>query len=237
MPLRRLRKLARKAKSLRTEPVAAPADRFGRAQDGAMAALNQSAEGIFAVLGAAVVSSWEVALADLARALRGRLSEEKHAELIERMSDSLVPTEQPFSGVGKRYSHAVKTGTKAALDSGNFGDVTSLLGEALGGLGAAASAGWPKTAEHMAPILESLVLSDAEHQAFVAQGNLLQVALDSAWQAYMAHLDSVVMGPDLEKTLVDGLEAWKDEAVRAVELNLYQSRAMLIEAAERLPLL
>jgi hypothetical protein len=122
MPLRRLRRLARKARD-RTRPAPSrDGGGFSRAQDGAMAALDRSSEGVFAVLGAAVVSSWEVALTDVSRAMRGRIDEGRQAELIECMSDALVPTEAPFSGAGKRYSHAVMMGTRAGLDSGKLSD-------------------------------------------------------------------------------------------------------------------
>ena len=83
MPLRRLRRLARKARDRARPAPSSGEGGFNRAQDGAMAALDGSSEGAFAVLGAAVVSSWEVALTDVSRAMRGRIDEERQAELIE----------------------------------------------------------------------------------------------------------------------------------------------------------
>ena len=126
MPLRRFRRLARRLRQDSTSKSSVGSG-FSAAQDGAMAALDQSAEGAFAVLGAAVVSSWEVGLTDLARALRGRIEESEQADLVERMSDALVPTESPFSGAGKRYRHAVKMGTKKALETGQLQDAIAPL--------------------------------------------------------------------------------------------------------------
>ena len=238
MPLRRLKRLARKARELRRDPASAAivGPNFSAAQDGAMAALDRSAEGAFAILGAAVVSSWEVALTDLSRALRGRVDESQQAELIERMSDALVPTESPFSGAGKRYSHAVKTGTKTALESGRLSDAVAPLGDAVGVLGSAFAQGWPKTAGHMEPIFEALGGDPSTKEAFLALGPRLQSELDDAWRNYVRTLDEIGQASHLETALVDGLEAWKDEAVRAVEVVLYQSRDVLVKAAEALPL-
>jgi hypothetical protein len=51
----------------------------------------------------------------------------------------------------------------------------------------------------------------------------------------VANLEGLAQASDLEAALVDGIEAWKEEAARAVELNLYESRGILVKAAEALP--
>ena len=236
MPLRRLRRLAKKLRQ-DSEPKLVVGPGFSSAQDGAMAALDQSAEGAFAVLGAAVVSSWEVGLTDLSRALRGRIEDSEQSDLIERMSDALVPTESPFSGAGKRYRHAVKMGTKKALETERLEDAIAPLGEAIGVLGSAFAQGWPKTAGHMEPLFVLLGDEQSLRDAFLAHGPRLQAALDTAWRNYVDALDRIGEARNLETALVDSLEAWKDEAVRAVEISLYESRDVLVKAAEKLPLL
>ena len=184
------------------------------------------------MLGAAVVSSWEVALTDLSRALRGRISDAKQAELIERMSDALVPTESPFSGAGKRFSHAVKMATKAALESGRLEDATHPLGEAVGVLGSAVAQGWPKTVGHMEPLIEALGQPDQTRASLLELGPRMQSALDDAWRGYVVELETLGQCPDLEQGLIDALESWKDEAIRAMEVLLYESRTVLVDAAE-----
>lgn len=199
-----------------------------------MAALDTSSEGVFAVLGAAIVSSWEVALTDLSRALRGRIPDSQQADLIERMSDGLVPTESPFSGAGKRYSHAVKMATKAALQSGQLADATTPLGEAVGVLGSAVAQGWPKTVNHIEPLIDALGDPEGTRSALLELGPRMQAALDDAWRGYVVELETLGECPDLERGLIDALESWKDEAIRAMEVLLYEGRTVLVDAAEGL---
>ena len=109
------------------------------------------------------------------------------------------------------------------------------LYEAVGVLGSAVVQGWPKTVNHMEPVLEALCCSEETRAAFLEQGSRLQKALDDAWRNYVAGLERLAQASDLETALVDGIEAWKDEAARAVELSLYESRGILVKAAEALP--
>ena len=89
----------------------------------------------------------------------------------------------------------------------------------------------------MDPIFVALGDEQATREAFLAQGPRLQAALDDAWRNYVHSLDQLGQASNLEAALVDGLEAWKDEAVRAVEVALYEGRDVLVKAAEALPLL
>jgi hypothetical protein len=88
---------------------------------------------------------------------------------------------------------------------------------------------------HMEPVLEAIRCSKETRAALLDQGPRLQQALDDAWRNYTTSLERLAQASDLEAALVDGIEAWKDEAARAVELMLYESRGILVGAVEALP--
>ena len=62
----------------------------------------------------------------------------------------------------------------------------------------------------------------------------MQTALDDAWRGYVVELETLGECPDLERGLIDALESWKDEAIRAMEVLLYEGRTVLVDAAETL---
>ena len=84
-----MRRVRNRVGSSRAEPVAS--EPFSSKHDAAFAQHLGDTEAAFQLVGAAIVSTWEVALTDIAGALRGRIPAEAQSKFIERMSDGIVP--------------------------------------------------------------------------------------------------------------------------------------------------
>lgn len=207
---------------------------FGPAQDRAFAQAHDNAEGSFQVFSAAMVSSWEVLLTDLGRGLAGRLPEEERGRLVERVSDALVPTQTPIQGVGRKFSHALKTGVKEALQQERLDAAVGPLCGVLGKLPEEVATGWAKTSEYLAPLFE--VLEDPEvGPAFAAGGPALAGLLGAAARTFEADMAALPEQRELEPALIAAVDRWRDAAVRAVETEVYARRELLVQAARALP--
>lgn len=228
----RLKGLARRVRDRGKEPGVGTG--FGPAQDRAFAQAHDDAEGSFQVFAAAMVSSWEVLLTDLGRALVGRVSEEERGRLVERVSDALVPTLTPVQGVGRRFSHALKTGVREALQQERLDAAVGPLAAVLDGLPAELERGWAKTSEYLGPLFERL--GDAELEAaFAAGGPALAALLREAARGFAADVAALPQQPELGPALTAAVDRWRDAAVRAVETEVYTRRELLVQAARALP--
>ena len=207
---------------------------FGVDQDKAFAKANDNAEGSMQVFAASMVSSWEVLLTDLGRALVGKLSEEERGRLVERVSDALVPTLTPIQGVGRKFPHALKTGVKAGLAEQRLDAAVGPLCAVLDALPGEVSSGWLKTTDYLAPLLEVLGQDGLEAE-FRAGGAVLGGELTKAAAGFRRDMDALPQQPDLQKALDTAVDAWRDAAVRALETEVYARRELLVQAAGALP--
>lgn len=205
---------------------------FGPGSERAFAQLDDAAEGAFSAVGAAVVSSWEVLLADLARAL-GQLPAERRARLVERVSDALVPTASPLTHAERPFKAALQGGVKAALRSGRLADATEPLCAHLETLGEPVAAGWGRTTAFMQPVYEALPEPDALRGALAFTGGELRAVFDGEAARFRAAMEALPAAPALEPALTLAFERWKEGVVRGVEVALYGARSRLVEAATR----
>lgn len=205
---------------------------FGPGSERAFATLHDGAESSFSALGAAAVSSWEVLLADLSRALQ-RLPAPDRARLVERVSDALVPTVSPLQHGERPFRAALQSGVQAALRSGRLEDATEPLCAHLETLGEPVAAGWGKTVAFLQPVCEALPEPEALRGKLAFTGGELRGVFDAEAARFRARMEELPRAPALEPALAGALDAWKQGVVRGLEVAIYGARTRLVEAAAR----
>lgn len=234
MALDRLRGLARRVKQ-RVVGGRGVGDGFGPAQDTAFARLDDNADASFQLVGASIVGTWEVTLTDLSRALQsGPLAGAEAAKLLERVSDALVPTQEPLQGAGRAYRRALKAGVQQALQSGRLADATAPLSEALEPLPAGLARGWQQTVVYLEPVLLALDPSGALSATMATRGDALRAVVAEQNAAYRGAMDALPQAAALDGALNGALDAWRGGVSRGLELFLYDQRTAMVQAAERL---
>ncbi len=227
----RLKRLARRGARKAAAPVGAG---LSPGQDAAFAHLNDTAEGVFQLFAAASVSSWEVLLTDLGRALQGRLDEPVRAELIARTSDALVPTQTPVQGVQRKFAHALATGVKDGLARGRLDAAVGPLVAVLERLPGEVETGWGKTVDYLEPLVAALD-RPALAEELLVPGGRLAATLAGAAADYAAAIGALPSQPALQPGLDEALLAWQATAARAVEIEIYAAREILVAAGGALP--
>ena len=206
------------------------APRFDRAQAAAFAGLEAELESVSALIGAAAVSTWEVLLADLGRALAG--SADQRA-LIERCSDALVPTQEALQAAGRLGRAAVAPGLRAAIESGRLADVLDPVRAPMVALGAQVEAGWARTVAYLDPVIVALGGGASLRAALAGQGPALRAALDAEAARLAVAFGALRPGPKLEAGLREALGAYQKGVGRALEVGLYAARTALVAAVPR----
>lgn len=220
-----LRQLARRVRDRLDGPVVG--ERFPANGAAAFAALDASAEGVFSSVGAAVVSSWEVLLADVGRAL----PPDQRAKAVARISDALVPTLSPLQHLDRPFREQNSAGVKVALRSGRLVDATDPLATWFEGLGAPVAAGWAKTVGYLGPICELFEEPEALRGSLAFTGSALRGVFDEQARVFAEAMAALPTAPSLEPALMSALDGWKTRVVRGVEMTIYGARTKLVEAA------
>lgn len=233
--LGRLRHLARKVRGRLGGRPATVGDHFGADNDVAFAVLEEEGDAAFQRVGASLVGAWEVAITDLARALEPRIESAAKYKLTERLSDSLVPTQQPLQDAKHQFASAVKKGAQAGLRSGRLADATAPAVAMIDGLAGPVGQGWQKSAEYMQPLWEALPDGARVKAEFQALGPRLVALLEEQARVYRQAMAELPGQPDLERGVRDAMEAWYAKVSVGIELIVYDGRTVLVRAAERLP--
>jgi len=226
-----LRNLARHLLDRVSGPHEAGARYTGSAER-ALARLHDGAESAFNAVGAAAVSSWEVLLADLARAL-SQLPAEQRAALITRVSDALVPTVAPLQHGERPFRAALQQGVQAAARSGQLADAVEPLIEHLESLGEPVANGWAKTTAFLAPLYDALAEPDALRGALAFTGGELRGVFDNEAALFRARMEALPRATSLDAALLDALAAWQQGVVRGIEVAIYGARTRLVGPASR----
>ncbi len=209
-------------------------DRLDTHNDTAFAVLADEGEGGFSRVGASLVAAWEVGITDLARVLEPRLERGEKNRLTERLSDSLVPTQQPLNDARRDFAEAVRTGLQAGLGSGRLSDATAGPTAVLQRLGAGVADGWGKTTGYMSPLWDALPGDDLSDR-FAAIGPRLQQLFDDEAARFAAAMAALPQGQDLQNDIIDACDAWYQACSRGVEVIVYDGRTLLVEAGKLLP--
>lgn len=233
--LGRLRHLARKVRGKLGGRPANVGDHFGPDNDVAFAVLEEEGDAAFQRVGASLVGAWEVGITDLARVLEPRLESAAKYKLTERLSDSLVPTQQPLQDAKHAFSAAVKKGAQAGLKSGRLADAVAPAVTMVDGLADPVAKGWQKSAEYMQPLWETLPDGARVKADYAALGGRLQALLAEQAGVFRQAMAALPGQPDLERGIRDAMEAWYAKVSVGIELIVYDGRTLLVKAAERLP--
>lgn len=184
-------------------------------------------------MASATVASWEVVAAELHRAAHAKFGAERATRMVERFSDSLVPTLSPIQATERGTSAVWKDGMRKAGASGRFEDALAGLRDQAGKLGGELAAAWPKTVDYLGPVLDDLGVDDAGRARLGRVGQALQASLDGRAAAFVADLDRLPRAADIEKAFLDAVETFRHAAAQDIEVALDNVRAVLIEAARR----
>jgi hypothetical protein len=191
-------------------------------------------EQAFKLLGAGVVQSWEIALAELARALDGPLPQAQSAELVERWSDALVGLEQPVQTLVRVVPRTVGRGLTAAKRSGRLADLTAPLEEKLAALPDKVAEGWAGTGEHLAPMFAALGDARGLSAAFARGGPSLHQALATSAATFSAAAAALPDAPALPRALFEMVDGYQGASLQAFEFTIAGQQRLLLDAIRRL---
>lgn len=166
-------------------------------------------------IGAAVVQTWEVGAAELARSVVGQPDEKV---TIERFSDALVPTLTPFQDLHKKCSGAMAQGLSAGIERNSMAAATAPQVTMIDGLGERAREGWEKTATYLAPVFALGADPAGTEAKFRAAGVELSRACDAAQGVLRQNLDAVPQKPRLWDGVCDSWDNWQLALVRDIEI-------------------
>lgn len=210
------------------KPTARLGAAFTRAHAEEWADLVEQVDNYTQKTGAAIVQSWEVGAAELARAIRGRADEKA---LIERYSDALVPTLSPFQDLHKQTSSVMAAGLAAGQTAGQTTAATAALNPLVAGLGARAAAGWVKTVDYLEPVLAASADPAATRAALLAHGPRLSAGCDAAGAVLAAELARAPERATLWAAVTDPFDAWQARLVRELEITLTDATRTLVRDA------
>jgi hypothetical protein len=168
-------------------------------------------------IGAAVVSTWEVGAAELGRVVKGRVDEKT---LIDRYSDSLVPTLTPFRDLHQKCSGAMSRGYAAGVAANQVRAATGPVAAIVEGLGGAANEGWVKTVEYLDPLLALGADPAATRARCLAAGRELEAACRKAQGLLSGELDRIAERGSLWDGVCDPWDHWQAALSRDVEIIL-----------------
>lgn len=206
-------------------PSGALGARFTPALEETWRELEEQVDGELRKAGSSVVGAWEVGAAELGRAVVG-LPDDK--ALVERFSDALVPTLQPFQDLHKGLGRAMNEGLRAGLATGTVAAATEPLAGLLVGLDERAGAGWTKTTAHLAPLFARCARPDEARDRFLAGERALRQACVEADEVWRARLAALPGAPGLWEGLTGAAEAWQLTITRALEIAIDRHAKQLV---------
>ncbi len=192
--------------------------------------LPEQVDGALKKLGSAVVSTWEVGASELARGLVGRADEKT---LIDRYSDSLVPTLAPFQDLHKGCSSAMEQAWRAARQADDLRALTPPLVGLLAQLGDRATAGWAKTTEYLAPVFALAPDPAAERDRFLKAGAVLGQACVAREALLRTQLEKLPDASSLSVGINDAFDVWQEAMVRDIEMGVHAAVMPLATAIRR----
>jgi hypothetical protein len=176
-------------------------------------------------LGSAAVGTWEVGAADLGRVLIGQPQERS---LMERYSDGLVPTLEPYQELHRRCAGQMQR----ALVAARAGGLPALEPEFTGileGLSGRVDEGWDKTVTWLAPLI-ALSGHPAElERELRTRGGQLRESAQVNEQKLRERL-RVLPQENLYENLCEVWEEYQQDMCRDIEVILDSATQMLVGA-------
>lgn len=198
-------------------PIAGPVGMaFTPAMEPEWQELEEQVDAALKQVGSAVVASWEVGAAEIARVIIG-LPDER--ALIERYSDALVPTLSAFQDLHKGCPGAFAEGLRAGRADGTLTSATRPLVMLFSGLDQRAQDGWAKTTEYLEPLFERCRAGTPVRAAFAAAP--LAEACRKGESTLRSTLSTLPRAASLDDGVVEAFEAARDAMVRDLEFALH----------------
>ena len=122
------------------------------------------------LVGASLVQSWEVTLAELRPTLVRFNGQEAGGEMVNRWSDALVPIETPYQALIRNCPALLTQGLAQAEATGKLAPLTEVLLTRIEELGPLTAEGWLRTLGHVDPILDTLPNAGAIKNRIQAEG-------------------------------------------------------------------
>lgn len=230
MAFRRLRKLVHRARQTGSDKTGG----FGHVQAAAFAQVEIDAEGAFQLLGAALVSTWEVGITEIGRAFMNQMPEADRKVLVNRVSDGLVPIQQPLQQTGHGVGVAIKQGVQAARLANRIGPATAPLAALVAPLGTQIEAGWQKATEYLSPVFAVLPNTDVVTREFEEAGALLAEAFDLSAARFAEDLNQAAEHAACGPALTEAINTWQRAVCRSVEIIVFARMNLIANAAKRL---
>lgn len=209
----------------KSAPAAGIGGGFGPAYEEEWNELVEQVDNYTQKVGAAVVQTWEVGAAELGRVIIG-MPDEKN--LIERYSDSLVPTLTPFQDLHKKCSGAMADGYKAGVATSTMAAATVPLAGLVDGLGGRALEGWGKTAAYLEPIFALSADPAGARARFEAYGAEVSKGCDTAHETLRTELAAIPRNPKLWDGVCDAFDKWQLRLVRELEIGMTKATRQLV---------
>lgn len=192
-------------------------DCFSPALEETWRALEEQVDAELKKAGSSVVGAWEVGAAELGRVVVGRADDKL---LVERFSDALVPTLQPFQDLHKGIGAAMQQGLQAGRLIGTMAAATAPLAALMEGLDARAADGWRKTTKHLEPLFALSARPDEARDRFAAGERALAQACADADEVWRARLAALPAAPGLWEGLTGAAEGWQLAVTRGLEIAI-----------------
>lgn len=189
---------------------------------------NSVAEQALKLVGAGLVQSWEVTLAELRPILVAVNGAEAGGEMINRWSDALVPLETPFQTIIRSTPGVLSKGLAKAEQTGKLVSLTEEFLSRIDGLGPITADGWARSLNHVGPILDTLDDPDAIKARIGAEAPKLAREFADANSALRDAISRAGHADRVGRALFDAIDTWKDAVVRAMEFAV----AVQLEAVE-----
>ncbi len=233
MAFRRLRKIAHRILK-DADGVVGPG--FSDAHTAAFAEVESDAEVAFQLVGSALVSTWEVGITEIGRALMGRLPEDERRSHVERISDSLVPLQRPLRQAGQSVGAGVQQGVQAGRLSGELGPATAPLIAILEPLPVAVEEGWASATEYLQPVFDSLPDPPESRVRFAQGGSSLADAFSDAASTYASAMARLAESTDLQRDLAHAMLQWQHAVCRSIEHIVFDRLGGISSVAWDIPL-
>jgi hypothetical protein len=184
----------------------------------------------FQTMASATVASWEVASADLHRRLRDAKGQEVATPMLERFSDSLVPSLAAIQDAERGVAAVWKKSEAAAQTSGTMEQPLALVAAHARSVGAGFAEGWPKTVAYLEP-LHALLGAGPDNVAALAKvGEHARKRLDDRAESFAAALARVAVTTPFMPAFQDACYDYRHGAAGDLEVVLEEVRQVMDRA-------
>ncbi len=186
------------------------------------------AEQALKLVGAGLVQSWEVTLAELRPLLLQVSGDPAATDQVNRWSDALVPIETPYQAIIRATPSLLARGLAEAEHTGRLAPLTAELLTRIDGLGPLTADGWGRMLAHIGPILDTLPQAPELRTRIAEEGPKLGRSLGGANLQLREDVRRAGHSDKVGSALFEAIDTWKDAVIRDLEFAV----AVQLEAVE-----